>query len=93
MGLLPVEEIQQGLVDLYGMGPADTVRSAFDDHKLGVFDESWQALPRGVVRENPESVNHDRMQSSAPLADPPTAIFQFIWNAWSLTRMPPSTST
>src|SRR5690242_11066622 len=52
MRLSPVEEIQQRLVDLYGMGPADTVRSAFDDHELRVVDEPGQALPRSVVRKN-----------------------------------------
>jgi hypothetical protein len=39
-----------------------------------------------------KSVSQGGMHATAAAADAAVAMFQLAWNAWSLTRVPPSTS-
>src|SRR5258708_31533720 len=39
-------ELQQGVVDLLGVGPGDGVRAAGDDHRLHVADQAGQPCAR-----------------------------------------------
>src|SRR6516165_2038728 len=40
------QELQQGVVDLVGVGPGDGVRAAGDDHRLHVADQAGQSFAR-----------------------------------------------
>jgi len=45
---LVTEEVQQGMVDLFGMRPAEVVRPAVDLHELHVLDQRRQAPARDI---------------------------------------------
>src|SRR5438445_443803 len=46
------------------------------------------------LRSSRKSVDENAVtQSTLPLGEAPAAMFQFIWTAWSLTSLPPRTST
>ena len=55
----PAEEVQQGAVDLVGVGPGDGVRAAVDDHRLHVADQAGQAFAGLRVGQDPVVIAMD----------------------------------
>jgi hypothetical protein len=62
------EEPEQFIVDLAGVSPGDSVRSAFDDHQLACFD--GLVSPLTAVREGEDTVgvavNHQGYSDARP---------------------------
>src|SRR6266496_108008 len=49
---LAAQEVQQGGVDLAGVGPGDGVRAALDDDELDILDQAGQSLAGLVDRQD-----------------------------------------
>ena len=69
------DELEQGLVDLVGVGPDDRVRPARYDDRAGVLQERGKPPAGGLVRENAVLVAVDYQDGNADRGEVGAEVF------------------